>query len=93
MIVYATYSCCEVTAVIRRIVDSKEMTRNSEDVHFIVVSTTQSLITALLPVSWTIYSQLDNYKLMYRYHIEVISIFRTCRSCIPWPAAVVISFC
>ena len=53
MIVYLTYSCCEVTAVIRRIVDSREMTRNSEDFHFIVVSTTQSLTTALLPVSWT----------------------------------------
>ena len=90
MIVYLTYSCCEVTAVIR-IEDSRELTRNTEDFHFIVVSTTQSLTTALLPVSWTIYSQLDNYKLMYRYHIEVNSIFRTCRSCIPWP--VVISFC
>ena len=66
MIVYVTYSCCEVTAVIRWIVDSREMTRNSEDVHFIIVSTTQSLTTALLPVSWTIYSHLDNYKLMYR---------------------------
>ena len=80
-----------MTAVTRRMVDSREVTISSKDVHFIVVSTTQSLTTALLPVSWTIYSQLDNYKLMYRYHIEVNSIFRTCRSCIPWP--VVISFC
>ena len=33
-----THSWCEVTAVTRRIVDSREMTRSSEDVHFIVVS-------------------------------------------------------
>ena len=45
-----THSWCEVTAVTRRIVDSREMTRSSEDVHFIVVSTTQSLTTALLTI-------------------------------------------
>ena len=39
-----TYNCCEVTVVTRKTVDSGEMTRSSEDVHFIVtVSTTQSL--------------------------------------------------
>ena len=51
-----TYSWCEVimTAVTRRIVDSREMTRSSEDVHFIVAANTESLTTALLPVCWTI---------------------------------------
>ena len=45
-----TYNPCEVTAVTRKIVDSGEMTRSSEDVHFIVVSTTQSLKIASLTI-------------------------------------------
>ena len=46
-----TYNCCEVTVVTRRTVDSGEMTRSSEDIHFIVtVSTTQSLTIALLTI-------------------------------------------
>ena len=47
-----TYSWCEVTAI-TRIVDSREMTSSSEDVHFIVAPNTESLTTALLPVCWT----------------------------------------
>ena len=43
-----TYNCCEVTVATRRTVDSGEMTRSSEDIHFIV--TTQSLTIALLTI-------------------------------------------
>ena len=53
-----TYSWCEVIAVTRRIADSREMTRSSEDVHFIVAPNTESLTTALLPVGWTTYLKL-----------------------------------
>ena len=46
-----TYNCCEVTVVTRKTVDSGEMTRSSEDIHFIVtVSTTQLLTIALLTI-------------------------------------------
>ena len=53
-----TYSWCEVTVVTRRIVASREMTRSSEDVHFIVAPNTESLTTALLQVCWTTYMKL-----------------------------------
>ena len=77
MIKWLTYSWCE--AVTRRIVDSREMTRSSEDVYFIVVSATQSLATGLLPVCWTIFSHLIINVVM---HVNVTSfsytaIFRT----------------
>ena len=43
-----------MTAVTRIIVDSREITRINEHVHFIVVSIAQSLTINLLIVSWTI---------------------------------------
>ena len=45
-----THSWCEVTAVIRIVVDSREMTRSCEDVHFIIVSTTQWLTAAPITI-------------------------------------------
>ena len=39
-----------MAAVTRRIVDNREMTRSSEDVHFIVVSTTQWLTAGPLTI-------------------------------------------
>ena len=57
-----TYSWFEGTAITRRIIDSREMTRSSDDVHFIVVSIAQSQTTAYtIPVYWSIYSLLTNH--------------------------------
>ena len=44
---WVTHSWFEVTAITRTIVDSREMTRSSEDVHFIVVSSIELITTAL----------------------------------------------
>jgi len=51
-----------VTVVTRRIVDSRGMTRSSKDVHFIVVSTIQSLTTAPLTIGrQNVYNWLHEY--------------------------------